>query len=375
MISFSERERIPAHGGQLQQVAVQFGIPQEKLLDFSANINPNGPPENVLSDLREMLSELKFLKEYPDSEYRDLKKAFADYAGVLPSDLVVANGVIPLLEASLRATKVTKCLLPVPAFSEYRKMLDHCGVEVIPYRLSAEHDFKIDLQQILSAMLQNSCDALLLTNPQNPSGVALSKEEIQAFLEDAVRLNVQVFLDEAFIDYLPEESLTSWISTTSRMIVFRSVTKFFALAGMRVAFAITNAKLVRKIEGFIPEWPVTTLAAKAAQSALESQSFFGDTVRENRRERAWLKDQLKALGLTVYPGQANFLLFRIPDGVNGEVLWLRLIQEHHIVIRHCGNFDSLDRQFLRAAIRKRNENCELVGGLRTLLLKASPCQA
>jgi threonine-phosphate decarboxylase len=372
MTSLQEGNHIPSHGGQLRQLAAQFGIPQEDLLDFSANLNPFGPPESVLYSMWEVFSHTAYWKDYPDSGYTDLRSAFADYVGVLPSNITISNGVIPLLEAAIRATKITKCLLPVPAFIEYRKVLERCGVEVVLFPLSAEQNFNIDLQQLHIQMLEHSCDALLFANPQNPSGVAMGREEVRELLDRMAGLGAHVFLDEAFIDYIPEKSLTTWAPELSQVIVFRSVTKFFALAGMRVAFAIANSILTSRIEMFLSEWPVTTFAAMAAQFALQDQSFIRDTRHQNSEERIWLLDQLKTLGLTVYPGQANYLLFRMPAIVEGEFFWRRLILECHIVVRNCGNFDSLNGQFLRTAIRKRAENRELVEGLRVLLSAYEP---
>jgi threonine-phosphate decarboxylase len=367
MTSFHEVDLIPAHGGQLRQIASLFGIPQEDLLDFSANINPNGPPDNVLYALREALLDTNYLREYPESEYRDLKRVFADYTGLFPSTVVVSNGVIALLEAALRATKVTKCFLPVPAFSEYRRALERCAIQVVACPLSAESNFKINPKQILAGMRQHACDALLLANPQNPSGVALEREELRRLLQEITALGAHVFLDEAFIDYLPEKSLTSWTPESSQIICFRSVTKLFALAGMRVAFAVTNGELARQIEKYIPEWPVTTLASMAAQIALSDQAFLHETLHENRKERTWLLEQLQTLDLTIYPGEANFLLFRIPARLRGEVFWQRLIREHHIVVRYCGNFEALHGQFFRTVLRKREENKELMEALQSLL--------
>lgn len=355
------------HGGQLRKIAEQFGVPQEKLLDFSANLNPDGPPESVIHALHKALNSAASLKEYPDSEYSELKRSFADYAGVSVEHLVVANGVIPLLGAALRAMNVKRCLLPVPCFSEYQRTLNSCGVETIAFRFRTGQDFRMKLDRICAEMKRRSCDSLLFANPQNPSGMALGKEELRAFLADASASGVYIFLDEAFIDYLPEESLAPEIAATSRVVILRSVTKFFALASMRVAFAITNPEIARKLENHIPEWPVTTLAAIAAQTALQDRQFALDTIEWNHRESFWLRDRLLSLGLEVYAGRANYLLFRLPGEYAGESIWRRLIAEHQIVVRSCGNFDSLDGRFLRAAIRKRAENQRLVDALRALL--------
>ena len=123
----------PAHGGQLRQISERFGIPASQLLDFSANINPQGPPATVLEAMRAALDAPAVLTTYPDLEQAELKSCIAASAGVEVSAIAVANGFVPLLEASLRTLSVRRCLLPVPAFGEYRRTLERVGVAVTPY--------------------------------------------------------------------------------------------------------------------------------------------------------------------------------------------------------------------------------------------------
>ena len=160
----------PAHGGQLRQIAAQYGIPVERLLDFSANINPAGPPSSVLSAIRRALDEPSTLAMYPDLELVELKTAVAEYTGTQRENIAVANGFVPLLDAALRSLKIKRCLLPVPSFREYRNTLEHAGVSITLYHLSSDEDFRYVPDAILNALLKHSCDAILLANPQNPSG-------------------------------------------------------------------------------------------------------------------------------------------------------------------------------------------------------------
>src|ERR1700730_6708785 len=113
-------ERVPLHGGQLRQISERFNIPTSQLIDFSANINPDRPPPAVLSTLRTSIEDISMLTAYPDLKQVELKQSIADYAGVHPENLVVANGFIPLLESALRMLRVKRCLLPVSAFVDYR---------------------------------------------------------------------------------------------------------------------------------------------------------------------------------------------------------------------------------------------------------------
>jgi len=361
--------QIPLHGGQLRQLAELVSVPVENLLDFSANINPHGPSENVLPALREFFVP-SVVRDYPDSQYSSLKSAFASYAGVPSESLAVANGVIPLLDASLRATEVRRCLLPIPCFAEYQTVLERCCVEVASFPLSPSEKFAIDPNRVIAALDRLSCDALLFGNPQNPSGAALEKTAILELLDQVSRRGVYLFLDEAFIDYLPEESVSPIACSSSRIVVYRSVTKFFALAGMRVAFAIAPPEVAPRIQRYIPEWPVTTLAAQAAQLALGGDSFIEATLAQNADERAWLTGQLAELGLDVYPGRANFILFRVGEHWCGEELWRRLIQESGVVLRACGNFNGLNSQFLRTLVHRREENLRLLQALRCALSSA-----
>lgn len=361
--------QIPLHGGQLRQLAARFSVPVENLLDFSANINPHGPSESLLTALREALVP-SVVRDYPDSQYSSLKSAFASYAGVPSESLAVANGVIPLLDASLRATKVRRCLLPIPCFGEYQTVLERCGVQVVPFPLSPSEGFVVDANRVIASLEQESCDAILLGNPQNPSGVALEGTAMLELVEQVLRRGVHIFLDEAFIDYLPEESVSQVACSRSAMVVYRSVTKFFALAGMRVAFAVASPEVARRIQRYIPEWPVTTLAAQAAQLALGDNSFIDSALAQNACERAWLAGQLAELGLEVYPGRANFILFRVGKPWCGEELWKRLIQESGVVLRACGNFEGLDGQFLRTLVHRREENLRILQALRSALSSA-----
>src|SRR5580698_7934815 len=128
---------LPVHGGQLRQLAAQYGVAAESLLDFSANINPAGPPQSVLSALQQAFAAPGILAAYPDIELMDLKQTIADCIKVRPHNVVVANGFVPLLQAALQALNIKGCLLPVPAFSEYRRTLVGANVAVNTYSLSS----------------------------------------------------------------------------------------------------------------------------------------------------------------------------------------------------------------------------------------------
>jgi threonine-phosphate decarboxylase len=352
-------EVLPLHGGQLRQIADRFRIPVSQLLDFSANINPEGPPAAVVTRLRAALDNPLNLINYPDLEELDLKQSIAHYADVRPENITVANGFVPLLDASLRTLAIQTCLVPVPAFVEYRRTLERCRVEVIHHILDADSGFSCHLSDLFS----KSCDAILLANPQNPLGALSSRDMLLRIAEEAAEQNVFVLLDEAFIDYCPETSLAREIDRLPNLIVFRSVTKFFGMPGIRVAYAVANAMISEQLQEAVAPWSITTLASLAARVAVQDEAYAERTIALNSKRRGQLQTAIGELGIHVYPSAANFLLLRLHGSIDCRELWERLIREHHIVLRNCSNYETLPDGHLRTAVRTDAENERLIQAL------------
>ena len=345
----------PLHGGQLRQIAERFGIAPSQLLDFSANINPAGPPPAVLSTLRTSLDDLSTLTDYPDLQELELKQSISQYSGVAPENIAVANGFVSLLEAALRTLKIRRCLLPVPGFVEYRRTLERAGVEVCLHELSTQSNFSYDP----AALTAGQHDAILLANPQNPSGVCHSAETLYDLVTRAAATNTYVFLDEAFIDYVPEHSLTTTVDRFANLIVFRSVTKFHGIPGLRVAYAVSHRALVSSLSESLPPWPITTLASRAVSAALDDQPYAVRSRAENTERRITLQNDLEQLGLLVYPAAANFLLFRLPATIDPDHFWQHMIVAHQIVLRACANYEALPAGHFRVGVRTQEENVRL----------------
>jgi threonine-phosphate decarboxylase len=357
---------VPLHGGQLYQIAERFGVPASDLLDFSANINPEGPPAAVFSTLRESLDDPSVLTHYPEIGESALRSAIATHTGVNSENIAVANGFVPLLDAALRVLPIRSCLLPVPAFVEYRRTLTRADVEVIPQVLTPESGFLYDVHDMVSG----SHDAILFANPQNPSGVLCDLDVLLELVARTAEKNVYILLDEAFIDYCPEESLTREIDRFPNLIVFRSVTKFFGMAGLRVAYAVASTELSRRFQEAIAPWSVTTLASIAAGVAVRDEAYAKRAIALNRERRNQLQTTIEKLDVHVYPSAANFLLLRLPASIDGQELWERLIREHHIVLRNCVNYESLPDRHLRSAVRTHAENERLIDALAREVEKA-----
>jgi len=358
-------EKLPTHGGQLCQIAERFGIPVSQLLDFSANINPEGPPPAVIPTLQASLEDPASLASYPDIEQTDIRGALACYAGVSPNSIVVANGFVPILDAALRALKTSHCLMPVPAFVEYRTALTRAQVKITPHLLAPASNFGYDIE----AMLAGGHDAILLANPQNPSGVLCSSQILLQLVARAADKNIVVLLDEAFIDYVPSESLGPYVERFPNLIVFRSVTKFHGIPGLRIAYAVASSQLNKLVASELPPWPVTTLAAQAVIAALADGAYADRSRLVNRERRGLMQSRLNQLEIQSYNSAANFLLFRLPSGINSDLFWQRMIVDHHIVLRNCRNYEGLGDGHLRVAVRTEFQNEALLKAVRQNLRK------
>ncbi len=341
------------HGGQLRQIAARYNLAAADLLDFSANINPAGPPPAVLPALINALQDPATLTQYPDLDLHDLKQSIATYTGTPAETIAVANGFVPLLEATLRTLQLHHCLLPVPCFVEYRPTLERAGLRITP-RPTLTYG---------PELLEGPHDCILLANPQNPTGMATSLEALLELVRQAGLQNKTILLDEAFIDYLPASSLLPHLAPN--MVVLRSVTKFHAIPGLRVAYlASLHAPA---ITANLPPWPVTTLASVAVQAALPDSAYAAETRLLNTQRRDNLHRALAQLSLEPYASAANFLLFRLPSHLDPEAFHETLIRDHHLVLRPCTNYESLTPNHFRTAIRTEPENQRLVQALHQIL--------
>ncbi|HEX9201191.1 MAG TPA: aminotransferase class I/II-fold pyridoxal phosphate-dependent enzyme [Acidobacteriaceae bacterium] len=358
---------LPAHGGQLHGIAARFNLPATKLLDFSASIVPGGPSPRVTQAIANSLSNPEELRTYPDLDSQALRLTLANYANVPESNILVGNGMVPLLSATLRAMSAQRCMLPVPAFGEYRRTLEREGVAVEAWPLSEADEFQTDLLHLVASCAERVCDTLLLTNPHNPTGAVLAATELSAAVQRAQRYGIRILIDEAFIDFIPQDSLDTHVPEFSNLIVFRSVTKFFAMASLRIAYMIAPKQLVHGIRELLAPWPISTLAAVGAIAAIEDEVWIADALVRNRRERENLATQLAALGLTVYPAGANFLFLRLGDDHTNRNVWERLILDHGIVVRNCATFETLDETYFRVAVLGSSDNLRLIRAFGALL--------
>lgn len=352
------------HGGDLMTVAAASGKSIDDLIDFSANINPLGPPDGVAEVLYGLARDPSALSRYPDPFHRALREAFAEHAGTAPENVAVGNGSAALIDATIRALRPVRALLPVPAFSEYRKALAMNGVEVVPLRLDPNGGFRLDAQGLQTAARDGACDLCLFANPQNPSGAFVQRSEIREIVKCLGRVQCRTILDEAFIDYLDRDDAS--LCGLEQAAVLRSVTKFYGIPGVRVGFALAEPALARSIEAMLPSWPIGAGETAIVRAALKDHEYARRSIDCNNEARNRLSAGLEDLGCRVFPSRANFVLADVAALCDdARVLCRSLIEMFGIVLRDCSDFDVLkEGRFVRIAVRSSSDNVRLLDALR-----------
>jgi threonine-phosphate decarboxylase len=347
-----------AHGGDVQRVAREAGIPVDRLLDFSANINPMGLPPRAAERLAREAKDPSTWSHYPDPEAPELRSALCRYLSVPPESIVIGAGADSLIHAAVRALAPRRCLIPVPAFCEYERACRAYGCESIalPLRLARDGDL------------------MVLNNPHNPTGACVTRAEMLDQIATARASRVTVLADEAFIDYAPDAAITRDAAMQDGVIAIRSLTKFFGCPGLRVGYAVAAPETARRLAAQLPPWPVTTLAIHTLAEAIQDAGYREEALKRNERARARLSAALSSLHCRVSPSSANFLLLCLPAAFRAAEVRYLLIREHSILVRECDSFAGLEPgRYLRVAVRSETENARLVEALADTLTKTT-CQ-
>jgi threonine-phosphate decarboxylase len=359
------------HGGDVERVSREFRIPAETILDFSANVNPLGLPARAMESLARAARDGRLLMQYPDPEASVLRSALSQRLEIPVESIVVGAGADSLIHAALRAIAPQRCILPVPAFSEYARACRAFGCAIHPIKLTADEGFALPEGALRAS---RPGDLVILNNPHNPTGRCATRSEMLDRIAAIRSSGAAVLADEAFIDYVPDAAITREAAAASGVIAIRSLTKFFGCPGLRVGYAVAAPETAHTIAAQFSAWPVTTLALHALAEALDDIEYLRATLERNRRARARLADALERLGCRVFPPSANFIFFQIPNGFHASEVRDTLIRERAILVRECDSFEGLEPgRYLRIAVRSECENDRLTEGLTAIFGQPS-CQ-
>jgi threonine-phosphate decarboxylase len=344
------------HGGNLAEVLARYGL--ERVLDFSVSVHPLGPPDGLREHLA---SRPEDITRYPDRRCEALRAAASSRFGFPPECFLAGNGSAELIDLVLRASPYSRLVISPPDFGLY-DALSPRGLPVHRVPRDARADYGIAVERLVEAVLPG--DLVLFSNPGNPSGAAVSAEHLAALHDRCAEAGALLVVDEAFVDFCPEVSLLDRVAGSAALVVLRSLTKFYAIPGLRVGFLAGPPERVDRFAALQVPWSVSGPAQAAGTYCLARPAW--DRLARDfvARERERTSLALATIpGIEPLPSRANYLLLRLAPPAPGATTLYDSLARRGILVRHCGSF-GLGDEYVRIGLRTPEENDRLVAALR-----------
>lgn len=353
------------HGGNLYREA-RDNHDIEKFIDFSANINPLGLADNVQ---RAILANIEYLIHYPDPDGYELKQALAKFYNLPYEQIILGNGAVELLYILCHTLRPRRVLIPAPSFSEYERAARSANAAIDYYILAETDSFILDVDDFKKKLA--NYDMVFIGNPNNPTGTLLTKEELAIIVQTAQSTNTFVVIDESFIDFLPgaaNYTAKQLLVDYDNLLVLHSLTKFYAIPGLRLGFAGTNLELSKRLHLAKDPWNVNSLAQAAGLAAIAATDYQLRSRQLLAKEQAAFELASKNFPkIKFYRPTVNFILANLASiPLTAEIMQQRCRQAG-ILIRNCANYPGLNDYYVRFAIKDSAANQALFVAIKNIV--------
>ena len=344
-------------GKPIAELERELGI--TGIVKLASNENPLGCSPKAMVAMQEAL---KTIALYPDGNGFELKDALKQRYGVAHAGIVLGNGSNDMLELAARAflTVGDKAVYSAHAFAVYPLATQAVGANGVSVPAI---NYSHDLKAMLKAAVDNKAKLVFVANPNNPTGTFLQADELLQFMR-ALPANILVVLDEAYNEYLPEEcryDSVSWLQEFPNLIISRTFSKAYGLAGLRVGYAFAHPQVADMINRVRQPFNVNSVAQAAAVAALQDDDFVRRSNELNQRGMQQIIAGLTRLGLSYIPSYGNFISFRI----GGATAMYRRLLELGVIVRPIANYDMAE--YLRVSIGLESENEKFLSALAQAL--------
>ena len=349
------------HGSDLEKIEKIYGIKKEDIISFSANVNPLG----ISTKLKEGIKEhIDCITTYPDREYASLRKCIADYCGCEAESVIVGNGSTELISLFVKIENPKKALILGPTYSEYEREISLVGGKTIYYPLKEENDFALDTVDFISKLTED-IDMVIICNPNNPTGTAISSSEMRKILDACMACHIFVMVDETYVEFAEDVSKISAVGLTrtyGNIAILRGTSKFFASPGLRLGYAIcSNADLISEINKRKDPWTINSIAVVAGTLMFTDKEYIDKTRKliTSERDRMYKLFE-ESSRFKPYKPEGNFMLLKIlEDGLTSGELFDRCIKKG-LMIRDCSTFPYLGENYIRFCFMNPSDNDKLV---------------
>ncbi|MFC1940125.1 pyridoxal phosphate-dependent aminotransferase [Chloroflexota bacterium] len=343
------------HGGLNDTDLRAVGLAPDEVLDFSVNANPYPPPPGV----REILSTVA-IDQYPDSEATELRRSLASKLDVAPGNILAGSGSIELIRLFALAyfSPGDSVLILEPTFSEYKVACQIVGAEVVSQRSREEDSFVPRIEEVVDLIGQYHPRGVFICNPNNPTGHYLTRQGVETVLDAC---NDSLFiLDEAYVAFVDESWSSIDLISRGNAVILRSMTKDYALAGLRLGYAIASEGIINTLRRVRPPWNVNAVAQKAGIVALEDKEYLNRCEQEIRQAKQFLVGELCRMGFTLVPSSTNFFLVKVTDAKEFRAALLK----RGMLVRDCTSFGL--PQYVRISARTVPECQRLITAIESM---------
>ena len=349
----------PYQGGKpISELAREMGLNEADIVKLASNENPLGISPKAQMAIDEAVFEVA---RYPDGNSFALRAAVSQKFGLAQNQIVFGNGSNDILELAARAYLQAgdEAIYSQHAFAVYPLVTQAVGAVgiIVPAK-----DFGHDLDGFLAAITPKT-KLIFIANPNNPTGTLLKKDALQAFIH-AVPSGVLIMLDEAYDEYLNADSKSEaikWLAEFDNLIISRSFSKAYGLAGLRIGFGVMHADVADMLNRVRQPFNVNSIAQAAAIASLADEDFVARSYAANQAGMMQMTQGLAALGLSYIPSQANFVSFKVDNAadVNKQLL------QNGVIVRPIANYEMPD--YLRVSIGLFSENARFLTVLAQIL--------
>lgn len=340
---------LPNHGANPHRLYEKLSIEKpEKIIDFSENVNPAGPPSFVEKSWRELLP---LVSRYPDSQGQPFLSAVANYHHIDSNQVLLGNGAAEIFSILATAFQKKRAIIIHPTFSEYEATLTANDVDIIHLEVEDIATWKLPVNKIIQAMQQ--ADILYLCTPNNPTGVLTPKEQLVRLIEEGKKANCFVVFDEAFIDWMGEESsMIPYIKDFSHVMVVRSMTKMYAIAGIRLGYMIAPSSIIERLQPKTSHWHINGLAAEIGAHCLEENLYREQAITYAKTCREDFIAFLQQLGCKTTNSVTNYVSFQLPFPEKSKGFFHEMLKKG-FVLRHTENFRGMNGEWFRVGMKQQ----------------------
>lgn len=368
MSSPCKKKRFVSHGGDVWGFSRKYGIPLEKVLDFSGPINFLGPSSKAVEVVKQ---QAKLIRFYPDPNPGELRCEIAKYVGhgVGETNVILGNGSIELIYMIAEVFPGSfKAIIPVPSFTEYEKAVLRVHGEAIFVQLP--EDFSLETERIKRAVTDDT-RLMCICNPHSPSGTLYNRESILDLVDFCKSKNIILSVDENYIEFASkgeDSTMAGYVKKYENLFVIRSVTKFYGMPGIRLGYGLAAESLIDTLQTSRQPWSINTLAGYATLAAFHDTEFIENTKRTIAKEKIEFAKNLTEIGdLRVFPSVTNFLLVKILNPRFTSTGLREEMARECMLIRDCSTFVGLDNSFFRVTVRSGEDNAKLVEAMKKVM--------